>query len=444
MSRIINSFGGIFKVILVGLITFSWTLLLAQDGMEEVSEESKACITCHSKEGSGRGIVEQWKGSKHFSNGIGCFECHQAELKDVDAFDHYGEKIATIVSPLDCKNCHEEQVVQFEKSRHSKGAEFIGSLDNVLGEIIEGAAAAISGCRQCHGSTITLINKGKIDPATWPNTGIGRINPDESRGSCSACHSRHSFSKAQARQPEPCGKCHMGPDHPQLEIYNESKHGIKFATLQDVKEMKLDSDSWIAGKDYSAAPTCATCHISATPQQLATHDVGERISWTLRPVVSTKLDNWENKRENMKDVCNQCHASQNTENFYVQFDEAVILWNEKFAKPAKQIMDHFWQTSKLTKTPFDETIEWTYYELWHHEGRRARHGASMLGPDFTQWHGFYEVAKHFYTKFLPECEKIQKNVTNQILESEYHNWIKGMSEEQKKKILEFYKRRYGQ
>ncbi len=64
---------------------------------------------------------------------------------------------------------------------------------------------------------------GKLDPATWPNSGIGRINPDGSEGSCSACHSRHKFSVEQARNPENCGKCHMGTDYPQLEIYQESK-----------------------------------------------------------------------------------------------------------------------------------------------------------------------------------------------------------------------------
>ena len=66
------------------------------------------------------------------------------------------------------------------------------------------------------------LPNGKFDPATWPNTGIGRINPDGSAGSCSACHTRHSFSKAQAREPQTCGKCHLGPDHPQMEIYQES------------------------------------------------------------------------------------------------------------------------------------------------------------------------------------------------------------------------------
>ena len=69
---------------------------------------------------------------------------------------------------------------------------------------------------------------GVLDPATWPNTGIGRINPDGSEGACTACHARHQFSAEQARHPENCGRCHMGPDHPQKEIYEESKHGASF------------------------------------------------------------------------------------------------------------------------------------------------------------------------------------------------------------------------
>ena len=126
------------------------------------------------------------------------------------------------------------------------------------------------------------------------------FNPDGSEGSCAACHTRHDFSAAQARTPDTCGKCHMGPDHPQIEIYNESKHGIQFRA--NIAKMNLESKIWVVGKDYSAAPTCATCHMSATPNQLTTHDVGDRISFTLRPVVSFKLENWEKRRAAMKDV----------------------------------------------------------------------------------------------------------------------------------------------
>lgn len=134
----------------------------------------------------------------------------------MDAFEHFDVQISIIVSPKDCSECHDLETEQFLASHHAKGAEVLGSLDNFLGEVVEGYSASISGCQQCHGSVVEVRDDGRLSPETWPNFGIGRINPDGSAGSCSACHSRHDFSLTQARSPETCGKCHMGPDHPQL------------------------------------------------------------------------------------------------------------------------------------------------------------------------------------------------------------------------------------
>jgi hypothetical protein len=47
----------------------------------------------------------------------------------------------------------------------------------------------------------------------------------------------------------------------------------------------------------------------------------------------------------------------------------------------------------LTPAPFDEPIDYTYFELWHHWGRTAKFGTWMQGPDYSQWHGAYEVIK---------------------------------------------------
>ncbi|MBI5048437.1 MAG: cytochrome C552 [Deltaproteobacteria bacterium] len=408
-----------------------------------ISAQNKKCIDCHIKKGIGEGQINDWKQSRHAEKGIGCIECHKADGKDPDAFKHEGFIVATIVSPKDCSKCHEDEGKEFQESHHAQAAKFIGSLDNILGNIVEGPAAANSGCRQCHGSEVKVLANGKLDSATWPNTGMGRINPDGSKGSCSACHARHSFSKAQSRQPENCGKCHMGPDHPQLEIYNESKHGILYNANKDKMNLKNPKEKWIVGKDY-LYPTCASCHMSATETQKVTHDVGKRISWTLRPVISTKLENWEAKRKAMKDVCQSCHGPEQVENFYKQFDDGVNLYNDKFAKPAKEAMDKLKEAKKITATPFDDKIEWTFYELWHHEGRRARHGLSMMGPDFTQWHGFYEVAKHFYNKFIPELQELNPKLASEILAREEHKWKKGLSKEDVAKTMEYYQERYKQ
>ena len=408
-----------------GLLLSGWVHAQAI-GLPEISDASRECIACHKKESPA--LYQQWGESKHYRGNVGCYECHSAHRDDPDAIRHYDQTISIIVSPKDCARCHSREVEEFLGSHHSKAGRILGSLDNVLAEVVEGnrglktegfpdgvSAAAVNGCWQCHGSEVKVLAGGKLDPATWPNTGIGRINPDGSEGSCSACHSRHAFSVAQARQPENCGKCHMGPDHPQLEIYNESKHGIAFHANKD--KMNLESAKWIPGEDYSAAPTCATCHMSETRDQPVTHDVGMRISWNNRPAVSIRPEEsdakmglpganvpWQVRRENMKDVCSACHNDNWVDNFYIQYDSLVELYNEKFAKPGLEL----YALAKPLMRPvkFANKIDFIWFEIWHHEGRRARHGAAMMGPDYTHWHGTYEVAKHFYSEYLPELEEL--------------------------------------
>ena len=424
---------------ILAMLLFPATNALAQAwGLPAMSAESKACVECHKSENLA--IYQQWGNSKHYRANVGCFECHMAREGEPDAFLHEGQWIATIVSPKDCSRCHSKEGEEFAHSHHSKGGRILGSLDNTLAELVEGnrgmvtpafpkgsSAAAVSGCWQCHGSEIKVLPGGKLDPATWPNTGIGRINPDGSEGSCGACHSRHAFSAAQARHPDNCGKCHMGPDHPQMEIYYESKHGIAFRAFQD--KLNMDSAKWVVGEDYHQAPTCATCHMSATPRRAATkerpahpglpvtHDVGLRISWNNRPEISIRPEvsdkklglpganvPWQTRRDNMKMVCTTCHQQNWVDNFYVQYDALLDLYHEKFAIPG---MDLYQAAKPLLKpVQFTNELDWIWYEIWHHEGRRARHGVSMMGPDYTHWHGTYEVTKHFYTKMVPELERL--------------------------------------
>jgi hypothetical protein len=233
----------------------------------------------------------------------------------------------------------------------------------------------------------------------------------------------------------------MGPDHPQLEIFEESKHGINFAAYRE--EMALEADEWIVGETYTAAPVCATCHMSATPTMSVTHDVGARIAWTLRPIVSKKLENWEAKRGQMRAVCLECHGKTWVDNYFLMYDDAVALYNDKFGAPSKAVMDELKAAGAITATPFDDKIEWTFFELWHHEGRRARMGASMMGPDFTQWHGFYEVANHFYNRFVPEAEALRPGITAEVLAMPEHGWREGLSAEEIEEMLDYYEKRYG-
>jgi predicted heme/steroid binding protein len=402
---------------------FSWQVGVSRPAAPvaaTLSEASSECIDCHtSNEFMGSQITE-WKRSVHAEKQVGCYECHRAEASDPDAIEHNSYTISVLVTPKDCEKCHIREVEQFALSRHAQGGDILDSLDNILGEQVEGLAAAIMGCQQCHGAPVEVMDDGTLSPASWPNVGIGRINPDGSLGACSTCHTRHHFSVVVARGPDSCGNCHLGPDHPQKEIYEESKHGIAFAANRE--SMNLEAKPWVLSQDYSAAPTCATCHMSAVPTLSVNHDVGLRIAWTLRPAVSTMQEDWGERRERMMQVCQQCHAPGFYKNFFSEFDAAVKLYNEKFAMPALQIMQRLREAKKLTDLDFDEQIEWTYFYLWHHEGRRARHGAAMMGPDYVQWHGFFEVADRFYNEFVPEAEALLPGVTEPFLEEEHHQW----------------------
>jgi hypothetical protein len=81
---------------------------------------------------------------------------------------------------------------------------------------------------------------------------------------------------------------------------------------------------------------------------------------------------------------------------YVKLDRVVEEYNEVYFKPAKKMLDDLDARGLLDKTRFfDETLEVEYYELWHHEGRRARMGAAMMAPDYAWWHGFYECKKRY-------------------------------------------------
>jgi hypothetical protein len=452
----------------------------------QMSQETKDCIACHATDS--HGIYQEWGASKHYRANVGCYECHKADPKDPDAMEHNGFTISVIVSPKDCASCHPKEVEEFSQSHHAKAGYILGSLDNYLADIVEGdnnfyggSALTYSGCKQCHGGKVEVNEDGTLKPTGWPNTGIGRFNPDGSVGSCTACHQRHEFSAAQARKPENCGKCHLGPDHPQKEIYNESKHGIAYRA--HANELKIDQSKWVLGEDYTAAPTCATCHMSAVRTKdgellPVTHDVGARISWNNRPPVSVRPEvsdkklglekmanvKWETRREDMKKTCTVCHEDNFVDNFYVQYDGVVNLYNSKFGEPGSKLMKTVKKYHLISSTPFDEKIEWDWFLIWHHEGRRARHGASMMAPDYTHWHGLFEVAERWYNSFIPELRKVvEENMKSddpkkvegakvlsaqldEVLNSPAHAWYIGkMSPEEKAKrdkAREEFKKRY--
>ena len=381
-----------------------------------LSEAGKGCIDCHKDVSPGQ--IADWKNSRHAHVGVSCIDCHQVPADSPMATQHESLNgtdiyVSVLVSPAVCGNCHTAAVAQFNQSGHFRAYHQIIPKDNLhaLTNIHEGRnhpefqdAPNETGCMQCHGTKIELDANNRPTPETWPNNGMGNIYPDGATGSCTACHSRHTFSIAESRKPEACASCHLGPDHPNIEIYNNSKHGHLYNTGGDDWEWDTAPDAWEPG-DYRA-PTCSTCHMSGIGELSVTHNVSERLYWNLwdkeskvrgsDDVLSPLLGDGPAGREKMKSVCNNCHSTLHTDGFFAQGDKAVKLYNVAYYEPATEMLEALRAKNLLGENPWADEFQITYYHLWHHEGRRARQGAMMGAPDYAHWHGFFELQQDLY------------------------------------------------
>ena len=351
---------------------------------------SGKCAECHRQET--QAMVVEFERSRHATMGVTCLDCHRPQ-EHQEGMEHRGFAIAKHLTAANCSQCHQAQYQQFLRSRHAAPAYAAvagesaftpeqvafaeqyhhGAVKRAPNPLVslEGEAAAAKGCFSCHS--------------------VGRPNADGSIGTCTQCHSRHLASVRLARLPETCGQCHMGPDHSQIEIYTESKHGVIFNALR--ASMNLDARPARLTPADMPVPTCATCHMSGLGGQKVTHDTSERLSYWLFAAVSDKRPNYAGGQAEMKDVCNTCHVKSRTDAFYTEAEAVVAATNAKVAE-GMGIVDGLRKDGLLTPAPFDEPIEITAFDFWHYFGRTAKHGAFMGGADFVQWHGNYELLTH--------------------------------------------------
>ena len=377
-----------------------------------MSEEASKCISCHSKHTPG--IVDSWKLGKMAHASVTCYDCHVVDKSSPMASQCSGIKgtdtyISPMVSSKTCERCHPHEVKEFLQSGHARlssaavvdakklngklirlqhdleGAKFIGNTGSSTN------ASRASGCQMCHGGQVELGPDNKPINNSWPG-GVGHRYPDGSIGNCTVCHTRHQFSVAEARKPEACASCHLGPDHPDIEIYTESKHGQIFLTHGEDWEWDSAPDAWQPG-DYTA-PTCATCHMSGIGELSTTHNINKRLKWDLvhpKSVIrSGERGDGNAGAPLMRKVCANCHGPTQIAKEVATLDDAVALYNF-YWDGAVKMKEELAAKGLLKKDPWSDGFQELMYYLWHHAGRRARQGAAMNGPDYAHWHGFFQV-----------------------------------------------------
>lgn len=403
----------------LGLMLLLVNVAKAQTGLSQardlrvsrsLSPQAQACIACHRQ--ATPALFTDWAASDHARAGVTCHDCHISDEVGPTVsrahFDQYHNStlpggtpanriaVTAVVTPKACARCHPDQARQFAKSKHAATLRIVAQGYPELGSLWPTDENHAQRCEPCHGTKVRF-NNGAPVPSTWPNSGVGRVNLDGSQGTCTPCHARHRFSKAEARKPEACARCHSGPVHSQSEIYRASKHGGIYASEGAGWQWNLAPLAWRAGAGYRA-PTCAACHISGVSGSLMpNHNVSARLSWELQAPLSIRPEEfapwpsrrpWSQAREEMKTVCLQCHSRPWVDSHYQRIDAAVAEYNNLYFKPALAKLRH-------AKARGNKVTPQAFLDLWHRHGRLARMGTAMMAPDFSWWHGFYECKKDF-------------------------------------------------
>jgi hydroxylamine dehydrogenase len=457
-----------------------------------VSEDTETCIECHSE--INPGLVAGWRkcrmsrvtpgAAKEKSPRerrvsfekvpdalggvvVGCAECHTLNPEEHgDTFEHNGYRIHVVVTPKDCATCHPLEAAQYGKNlmSHAYGnlqnnPVYRGLVDATNGiQTFEGMGTVLrapdtqtdgDSCFFCHGTVVEVkgtetreTDQGEMQfpvLSGWPNQGVGRMNPDGTMGSCSACHTRHQFSIRMAREPHTCSECHKGPDVPAYKVFQVSKHGNIHSALG--KEWDYDAVPWNIGKDFTA-PTCAVCHVSLTVSDGGdviaerTHQMNDRLPWRLfgliyahphpkspdttvirnkgglplpteltgEPAAEWLVDPGEQqkRRKAMKKVCLACHGMSWVDGHFARYENTIKTTNE-MTLTATKVLVSAWDkgaAAGLARNDgiFNEAIEKKWVEQWLFFGNSTRYASAMAGADY----GAFANGRWYMSKNIQE------------------------------------------
>ena len=282
------------------------------------------------------------------------------------------------------------------------------------------------GCDPCHAQA------GATDSRYWSEEQLDYVDGSslQIRNGCIACHTRHAFSLEEARKPEACYTCHMGPDHPNYEAYMSSKHGSLYAAHED----EWDWSTPLPEAEWDA-PTCAYCHmvyVDSAGGRRSSHYMTGKVIWGMGTQAAegqlediTVTPENEAKREEMVRVCMDCH-SEGKARGYLKSADAHKLAGDALVVQARDILvglyddgliepSHEWRAAGLLPGPrftaielptefahhwpaglyFDVTsIEKEYFDMFFFSNLKSYKGAFHMSPDYSWWYGYAEVLGH--------------------------------------------------
>jgi hydroxylamine dehydrogenase len=417
--------------VILGMMVIAGVVLAAAGGSQSVwaatTKPGQTCVTCHQM--TTPGMVTDWKLSKHAKKGVGCETCHgTAHTSAADAAK------AGLAGPEVCGQCHESRVKEFKAGKHAlawKAATNMPNFPHISRVQMEGG----KGCGGCHKFGLKDEKEMNI---------LKAAGSASQSGSCDACHTRHTFSKTESRQPQACQTCHQGDDHPQWTIYSYSKHGVR-AMLKQVGALPKNA----------GAPTCQDCHMPKGDHAVKTAwgFFGLRLplpddpAWAAdrvtifqamglfgmdgkpTPVMegAKALDlfrftneDWQKERDKMTKICAECHAMSFVKAEFAKGDsllrDADKLMAEGIRIVADLYKDGVVKKPEAYPAPFPVILtfheapnpaEAKLFEMFLDHRPLMFMGAFHNNPEYPIWYGYAEMMADLY-EIKKEAAELRK------------------------------------
>ncbi len=147
---------------------------------------AQVCVDCHQK--ATPNVVTDWQLSKHSKGGIDCAGRHGDAHKTATDFHQ-----AKIPAPETCGQCHEERVKQLKSGKHTAAWAAMKAMPTMHYQPMP-LTEGMKGCGGCHKIGV----KSAADVKEMRKAGLRGFG----MASCDACHTRHTFSVQETRQPQ--------------------------------------------------------------------------------------------------------------------------------------------------------------------------------------------------------------------------------------------------
>jgi hydroxylamine dehydrogenase len=366
------------------------------------------CITCHTNVTPQ--IVADWKETKHAQHEVTCSVCHgEHHMSEEDV-----EKMPRM-KPDRCGMCHQLQWDQFRGGKHALAWTSMKAMPTAHWQPMA-MTEGMKGCGGCH--KLGLKTEEEIKRLVEGGAGFGYA-------SCDACHTRHTFSVKEAKQPQACQTCHMGFDHPQWEMYSASKHGVR----HQLKQMGVLPES-------AAAPTCQTCHMREGNHEVRTAwgflavrlPMPEDKKWaearatilkalgvldpdgkpTTRFDVVKEIDlarlteeSWQAERNKMAKTCSMCHSLSFARGELGKGDSMIREADRVMAEAINIVVGLFKEgvlkkpdnyahayPDLLTFNDAPTVIEQKLFTMFLEHRERTFQGTFHANPDYAFWYGW--------------------------------------------------------